>query len=105
MNKDITVIIGVDTETDVGSFTPFYEGVKRGVPILLEIMQKKGIQATFFFTGEAARMNPDAVRWVMNAGQEVGCHSLYHETVGDELFPLPDVKPLLRHEEIGRAHV
>lgn len=95
---EITVIIGVDTETDVGSFTPFYEGVKRGVPILLDILEKKGAQATFFFTGEAARKNPDAVRWVDNAGQEVGAHSLYHETVGDELFPLPDVKPLLPHE-------
>ena len=33
LNK-VYVIIGVDTETDVGSFTPFYEGVKHGVPKL-----------------------------------------------------------------------
>ncbi len=98
MSKDITVIIGIDTETDVGSFTPFYEGVKRGVPRLLDILEKKDVLSTFFFTGEAAAQNPEAVKWVMDAGQEVGCHSLYHETVGDELFPLPGVKPLLKHE-------
>ena len=32
------------------------------------------------------------------AGHEVGCHSLQHDTVGDELFPIPGVKPLLPGE-------
>lgn len=98
MKEKTAVIIGIDTETDVGSFTPFYKGVQHGVPILLDLMEKKDVQGTFFFTGEAARKNPQAVRWVMEAEQEVGCHSLYHETIGDELFPLPDVKPVLKRE-------
>jgi len=33
---DISVVIGVDTETDIGSFTPFYNGVEKGTPLLLE---------------------------------------------------------------------
>ena len=92
------VIIGVDVETDVGSFTPFYEGVKNGVPILLDMFKRNGVCGTFFFTGESAEKNPQIAKMVAESTSEVGCHGLYHETLGDELFPLPDVKPLLPHE-------
>jgi hypothetical protein len=100
-----TVIIGVDTETDVGSFTPFYEGVKHGVPILCNMFARQGIRGTFFFTGEAARENPDIARLVASSPNEIGCHALYHETIGDELFPLPNMKPLLPNEVYPRLEL
>lgn len=98
MKNDIKVVIGIDAETDVGSFTPFYEGVKHGTPLLIELFHKKDIKATFYFTGEAAKENPDTVKTVVKSGNEVGCHSLYHETLGDELFPIPGLKPVLPEE-------
>lgn len=98
MNDKISVIFGIDMETDVGSFTPFYEGVQNGTPILLDIFAKKEIEGTFFFTGDAAKKNPKIVEMVKSSGNEIGCHSLYHETVGDELFPVPGVTPLLPEE-------
>ncbi len=91
-------LIGIDMETDVGSFTPYYEGVKHGTPLLVELLKEKGVRATFFFTGDSARENPGVARMVASSGNEIGCHSLYHETIGDELFPIPGVKPLLPHE-------
>ena len=94
----IYAMIGVDMETDVGSFTPFYEGVKHGTPLLTDMFKTKEVKATFYFTGECARENSAIARLVQASGNEVGCHSLYHETVGDELFPIPGVKPLLPHE-------
>ncbi len=96
--SNVSVIFGIDMETDVGSFTPFYEGVKNATPVLLELFDKKGVEATFYFTGDAARENPDVVKLVKESPNEIGCHSLYHETVGDELFPIPGVKPLLPEE-------
>lgn len=99
------VIIGVDVETDIGSFTPFYEGVKKGVPILLDIFDKHNVKGTFFFTGESAKENPAQAKMVAESSSEVGCHSLYHETVGDELFPLPGIKPLLPHEVFPRIEL
>ena len=96
--KPTYVLLGVDMETDVGSFTPFYEGAKHGTPLLLDLFAKKGVEGTFFFTGDCAKENPDVARMVADSGNEVGCHSLYHETVGDELFPIPGVKPLLPFE-------
>jgi hypothetical protein len=94
----IHVLFGVDMETDVGSFTPFYEGAKHGTPLLLDLFAQKAIKGTFFFTGDCARENPEVVQMVAQSGNEVGCHSLYHETIGDELFPIPGVKPLLPFE-------
>lgn len=98
MSKKMYAMIGVDMETDVGSFTPFYEGTKNATPKMIELFNKKSIQATFYFTGECAKENPQIAKLVADSGNEVGCHSLYHETVGDELFPLPGIKPLLPHE-------
>ncbi len=98
MTDNVSVIFGIDMETDVGSFTPFYEGVKNGTPILLEMFNTKNINATFYFTGDCARQNPKVAEMVRKSGNEIGCHSLFHETVGDELFPIPGEKPLLPEE-------
>jgi len=98
----IKVVLGIDMETDIGSWTPYYGGVRKGTPRLLSLMERLGITGTFFFTGEAARENPAAVQDVLRAGHEVGCYSLYRETVGDELFPIPGVKSLLPEEVPGR---
>ena len=54
--------------------------------------------SNLYFTGDSARENPEQARLVANSQNEVGCHSLFHETVGDELFPIPGVKSLLKHE-------
>lgn len=97
MNK-VQVVFGLDMETDVGSFTPYYDGAKYGTPILLKMFESKGVSATFYFTGDCARQNPETVELVKKSGNEIGCHSLFHETVGEELFPIPGEKPLLPEE-------
>jgi peptidoglycan-N-acetylglucosamine deacetylase len=103
--KPINVLFGVDMETDVGSFTPFYEGAKHGTPRLLELFARKEVQGTFFFTGDCAKENPEVAKMVAKSGNEVGCHSLYHETIGDELFPIPGIKPLLTFEIKPRLEI
>jgi len=99
------VVFGFDMETDISSWTPFYEGLAHGTPRILEVLDKHGIQATFFFTGDAAGHRPAIVRQVDRAGHEVGCHTLYHETIGDELFPIPGIKPMLPEECTHRIRV
>ncbi len=96
------VVFGFDMETDIGSFTPYYEGVKHGTPEILGLLKKHGITATFYWTGHAAENNPGSVRLVRDAGHETGCHGLYHETLGDPLFPLPNNWPILPSEVEGR---
>jgi len=97
MNK-IIAVFGFDMETDIGSWTPYYKGLVEGTPKLLDLLSKENIMATFFFVGEAAKKYPNIVKEVAEKGHEIGCHSLFHETIGDELFPIPGVKPLFPEE-------
>lgn len=56
------VIFGFDMETDIGSWTPFYNGLVKGAPRILAVLDKHKITATFFFVGDAARQYPAIVR-------------------------------------------
>jgi hypothetical protein len=57
--ENMQAVLGFDMETDVGSFTPFYEGLVNGTPRILDVLAGRGIDATFFFTGDAVRKHPD----------------------------------------------
>ena len=96
------VVLGIDMETDIGSFTSDYEGVRYGTPRLLEIMARNDAVATYFWTGHAAENNPESVILARDAGHETGCHSLVHETLGDPIFPLPNNWPVFPFEVEGR---
>lgn len=98
MTPSPTVVFGFDMETDVGSWTPYYEGLVHGTPKLMNLLAGKGVKSTCFFVGQAAKDHPQVVRDVQGAGHEIGCHSLYHETVGKSIFPIPGVRDLLEHE-------
>ena len=97
--SDITVLFGLDMETDVGSWGIEYTGVTDGTPKLLKLYEEKGITGTFYFTGETARLHPQVVQACKQAGHEVGCHSRYHETVVDPIFDIPGVMPLLVEDQ------
>jgi len=100
--ESFRTIVSFDMETDIGSYTASYEGIKHGTPALLEVLKGHGIPATFFFTGDAADHCPNVVRRLAKAGYEIGCHSLYHETLGDPMFVLPYNNPVLPEEVEGR---
>lgn len=105
MSQPRYAMFGIDMETDLGSYTPYYEGVRNGTPLLLKTFQRYGISSTFYFVGTCAKKNVDIARMVVEAGHEAGCHSLYHETVGDELFSLPGATPLLPDEVMPRLRL
>ncbi|MDD3367149.1 MAG: polysaccharide deacetylase family protein [Sphaerochaetaceae bacterium] len=95
---EFTVILGMDMETDIGSWSSEQKGIREGTPYLLDLFERKDIPATFFWVGATAQENPDMVRATAQSNHEVGFHSLYHETVGDPLFPIPGVYPVLPEE-------
>src|SRR5512136_1910638 len=92
------VVISFDMETDLGSWGTTYEGILTGTPRLLEILARQGIPATFLFTADAAKACPQAVGWVRSAGQEIGCHSLHHESLGEANADTPGLSILLPEE-------
>lgn len=96
--NSIRTVLGFDMETDIGSWTNFYDGFRKGTPIILDILKKHDITATFFFTADSAKKNPDIVHMVRDAGHEIGCHTLFHETIGEPLFEIPGMIPILPEE-------
>ena len=44
MNQ-IKTVFGFDMETDIGSWTSFYEGFKHGTPLILDVLKKHDIKA------------------------------------------------------------
>ena len=38
--REIQVVFGIDMETDIGSWTPFYEGVTKVTRLLLNLFAK-----------------------------------------------------------------
>jgi len=105
LEKPFDVVFGFDMETDIGSYTPFYEGVQNGSGPLLEVLEKHKILSTFYWTGHAAENNPEMVRHIHGLGHETGCHGLFHETLGDPIFPLPNNWPILESEVEGRLKI
>lgn len=94
----ITAVLGFDMETDIGSWTSFYNGFGPGAKAILRLLDKHGISGTFFFTADSAVKNPEIVKLVKDAGHEIGCHTLFHETIGEPLFEIPGMIPILPEE-------
>ncbi len=72
------IITNVDTNDSVAALTfddgphPLY------TPRVLSILEKHGINATFFMVGEAASKYPEVVRMVARSGHSIGNHSWSH---------------------------
>ncbi|MHB1354634.1 MAG: polysaccharide deacetylase family protein [Anaerolineae bacterium] len=96
------VILSFDMEPDIGSWTSSCRGVEFGTPEILGILATHNVQATFLFTGREALAYPQLVAQVMAAQHEIGCHTMYHETLGDAVFSMPGDAPVLESEIAGR---
>lgn len=53
--------------------------LKQGMPRLLDLYERYGVKATFFYTGHIARICPEVVKMAHDRGHEVGSHGLTHE--------------------------
>lgn len=54
-------------------------GPNRCVDMILDLLDKYGVKATFFVPGYVAEHNPDVVRRIDAAGHEIGNHGYTHE--------------------------
>jgi peptidoglycan/xylan/chitin deacetylase (PgdA/CDA1 family) len=74
----MTVCFTVDVEQDCPPYLDTWRGIERGLPALLDLLDREGVHATCFTTGQAARRHPDAVRDMVARGHELGCHGDTH---------------------------
>jgi peptidoglycan/xylan/chitin deacetylase (PgdA/CDA1 family) len=100
-----TLILSFDMETDIGSWTSGVRGILEGTPKILEVLEKHDVSATFLFTGQEAQAHQEVVEDVLSAGHEVGCHTMYHETVGAPVYDVPIGSFALDSEIEGRLRI
>ena len=73
------VSITVDFEPDCPPYlSSTFRGIEEGAPKLLQLFEELGVRATYFTTGEVAGRYPSAVRSLLSAGHELGCHGVTH---------------------------
>jgi len=73
------VSISVDFEPDCPPYlSSTFRGIEEGAPALLRLFAECKVPATYFTTGEVAEKYPDAVRALVDAGHELGCHGVTH---------------------------
>ena len=73
------VSITVDFEPDCPPYlSSTFRGIEEGAPALLALFGELGIPATYFTTGQVAELYPGAVRALVDAGHELGCHGVTH---------------------------
>jgi peptidoglycan/xylan/chitin deacetylase (PgdA/CDA1 family) len=53
-------------------------GVTRGLPRILEILDRAGIKGTFYVPGDTAERHTEAIKAVVAAGHEIGHHGYLH---------------------------
>jgi peptidoglycan/xylan/chitin deacetylase (PgdA/CDA1 family) len=72
------VALTIDVEQDAPPHLNTWRGMEEGLPILLNLLSKHKIRATFFVTGQAAEKFPTLVKKISRK-HEVGCHGYEHE--------------------------
>lgn len=99
------VWIGMDKEnaSRPGVLSQGAYGAKVGLPLLLELLARHGLLATFFIPGRVAERYPGRVREILAAGHEVGLHGYTHRGPGrlsgvdEEVAELDRSLEVLRH--------
>jgi peptidoglycan/xylan/chitin deacetylase (PgdA/CDA1 family) len=78
---DIYVLIGFDVEHDAEPFSDACEGVKKGIPLILDVLGTLDIHCTFNILACIIDDNFDVCKQIQTSGHELGCHSYDHEAL------------------------
>ena len=68
---------------------------KEGLPMLLDLYDKYGVKATFFYIANFAKQHPEIIKIVQERGHEIACHGLTHRH--DKAFDVMSYEEQLEH--------
>ncbi len=72
------VALTIDVEQDAAPFLDTWQGVEKGLPLMLEVLARHDVTATFFVTGLAAEKFPELIAKISQR-YEISCHGYEHE--------------------------
>lgn len=70
-------------------------------PLVLDILKRRGVKATFFLVGKHVEKYPDVVRRIIREGHEIGSHSYSHR----DLVPASRAAVLCEIERAEQAFI
>jgi len=79
--KNTFVLIGFDIERDAEPFSKSCEGIKKGLPKILDILDQLEINCTFNILASIIDDNFDLFKQIQKSGHELGNHSYEHEAL------------------------
>ena len=74
-------ICGVSAQLPRSSWSRLEHRVERGANIILDLLEKQGVSATFFILGFVADHHPSLIRRIHAAGHEIATHGYEHRRV------------------------
>lgn len=74
-------------------------GARVAVPLILDLLERHGIRATFFVPGRVGERHPERVREIVAAGHEIGLHGYTHRSP-TALAPGEEERELLKAREV-----
>ena len=72
-------------------------------PDILDLLDKKGIKATFFVIAQKAEKDPEIVKRIFDAGHVVSCHDLHHSVFSNFRMTRMMSRDISRSREIIRS--
>ena len=100
----LPVCFTVDYEPDCPPYhTHTHRGIEHGTGPLLALLAAHGVRSTFFSTGEVAERYPDAIRAILSAGHELGCHGHTHRRF-DAMSPADARGEIVASSAVLRRH-
>lgn len=64
-----------------------HHSVTQELPVVLKLLDRVGLKATFFVEAINTERYPDALRRIVDDGHELGCHGWRHETFSAQTAP------------------
>ena len=79
--EDYYHVSSLEKQIGKSDWPSFPSRISRNVGRVLELLDKRGVRATFFVLGWVADHHPSTVREIVQAGHELACHSYWHRLV------------------------
>ena len=100
---DVWIAVDPANKDKPGVLSQGRYGPKVGVPLILSLLERTGVTATFFILGKIAERYPDLVASIAEAGHDLAVHS-YDHTSPTDLTPEEEEAALLRTRGILEAY-
>lgn len=81
--EDYFQVSAFEQHIDRRSWSEYPSRVAANTRTILELLESRGVKATFFVLAWVAERFPDLIREISGAGHEIGSHSYWHRLVYD----------------------